>query len=96
MVADDDNNALMIYATGVQYDLIKAALEQLDIVATQVIIEASILEVTLSDELRYGLEWTFSNDIGNQREGTGLLTNAVDWSSRCRPRLFLCGNQYHW
>jgi general secretion pathway protein D len=77
VVADDDNNALMIYATGVQYDLIKTALEQLDVVATQVIIEASILEVTLADELRYGLEWTFSNGIGNQREGTGLLTNAA-------------------
>ncbi|HEY6131699.1 MAG TPA: type II secretion system secretin GspD [Halioglobus sp.] len=76
VVADDDNNALMIYATGKQYDVIKDALEQLDVVATQVIIEASILEVTLTDELRYGLEWTFSNDIGNQREGTGLLTNA--------------------
>ena len=78
VVADDENNALMIYATGVQYDLIKAALEQLDIVATQVIIEASILEVTLTDELRYGLEWTFSNDIGNQREGRGLLTSGED------------------
>lgn len=76
VVADDDNNALMIYATGMQYDLIRDALEQLDVVATQVIIEASILEVSLTDELRYGLEWTFSNDIGNQREGTGLLTSA--------------------
>jgi len=75
VVADDDNNALLIYSTGVQYDLIKTALEQLDIVATQVIIEASILEVSLTDKLSYGLEWTFSNDIGNQREGTGLLTN---------------------
>jgi general secretion pathway protein D len=75
VVADEDNNALMIYATGVQYDLIKDALEQLDIVATQVIIEASILEVSLTDELRYGLEWTFSNSIGNQRDGRGLLTN---------------------
>lgn len=75
VVADDEHNALMIYATGVQYDMIKTALKQLDIVATQVIIEASILEVTLTDELRYGLEWTFSNSIGNQRDGTGLLTN---------------------
>jgi len=78
VVADDENNALMIYATGVQYDLIKDALEQLDIVATQVIIEASILEVTLTDELRYGLEWTFSNEIGNQREGRGLLANTAN------------------
>jgi general secretion pathway protein D len=77
VVADEENNALMIYSTGMQYRIIKTALEQLDIEATQVVIEASILEVTLSDTLRYGLEWTFSNDVGNQRTGTGLLTGAA-------------------
>ncbi len=73
VVADDDNNALMIYSTGKQFDLIKTALEQLDTVATQVIIEASILEVTLTDKLEYGLEWTFNNSVGNNT-GTGLLS----------------------
>jgi general secretion pathway protein D len=58
---------------------------QLDVVATQVIIEASILEVSLTDELRYGLEWTFSNSIGNQREGTGLLTNSEGIPSPILP-----------
>ena len=77
VVADEENNALMIYSTGMQYRIIKTALEQLDIEATQVVIEASILEVTLTDKLRYGLEWTFSNDVGNQRTGTGLLTGAA-------------------
>jgi general secretion pathway protein D len=73
VVADEDNNALMIYSTGKQYDLIKAALLQLDVVATQVLIEASILEVTLTDELRYGLEWSFNNDLGNDYTGVGIL-----------------------
>jgi len=77
VVADEEHNSLMIYSTGMQYRLIKSALDQLDVEATQVIIEASILEVTLTDSLRYGLEWTFSNDVGNQRTGTGLLTNAA-------------------
>ncbi|MEZ5572072.1 MAG: type II secretion system secretin GspD [Halioglobus sp.] len=85
VVADDENNSLIIHSTGKQFDLIKSALEQLDVVATQVIIEASILEVTLTDELRYGLEWTFSNGIGNQREGTGLLTNALDVPAAITP-----------
>ena len=31
----------------------------------------------MTDELRYGLEWTFNNSIGNQRDGTGLLTNTA-------------------
>jgi general secretion pathway protein D len=74
VVADDENNALMIYSTGKQFDLIKDALEQLDVVATQVIIEASILEVTLTDKLRYGLEWTFNNALGDGYKGKGLLT----------------------
>ncbi len=77
VVADEENNALMIYSTGKQYAIIEAALMQLDVVATQVLIEASILEVSLTDELEYGLEWTFSNSIGNQREGTGILDAAV-------------------
>ncbi|MEM1113665.1 MAG: type II secretion system secretin GspD, partial [Pseudomonadota bacterium] len=71
VVADDENNALMIYATGKQYEIIEAALKQLDIVATQVIIEASILEVTLEDDLQYGLEWFFKNGLGDSYDGQG-------------------------
>ena len=77
VVADEENNALMIYATGKDYRKIKVALEQLDVVATQVIIEASILEVSLTDELKYGLEWTFNNSIGSDYDGVGVLAAAA-------------------
>ncbi len=77
VVADEENNALMIYSTGMQYRIIKTALEQLDIEATQVIIEASILEVTLTDKLRYGLEWSFNNGLGDGYKGSGLLTQGA-------------------
>jgi general secretion pathway protein D len=73
VVADEENNALMIYANGRQYDIIADALQQLDVVATQVIIEASIMELQLTDELRYGLEWTFNNALGNNYSGLGQL-----------------------
>ena len=75
VVADDENNSLMIYATSMQYKVIKTALDQLDVVATQVIIEASIIEVSLTDELRYGLEWTFSNSLGADYDGSGFLSS---------------------
>ena len=75
VVADDENNALMIYATAMQYRIIESALEQLDVVATQVIIEASIMEVSLTDELTYGLEWTFKNGLGSDYDGTGFLSS---------------------
>ncbi|WP_241505880.1 type II secretion system secretin GspD [Parahaliea mediterranea] len=77
VVADDENNSLMIYASGKQYELIKEALQQLDVVATQVIIEASILEVSLTEGLEYGLEWTFKNGIGNSYSGSGQLAGAL-------------------
>ena len=77
VVADEENNALMIFATGKNYRKIKVALEQLDVVATQVIIEASILEVSLTDELKYGLEWTFKNSIGSDYDGVGVLAAAA-------------------
>ncbi|MCR9106076.1 MAG: type II secretion system secretin GspD [Gammaproteobacteria bacterium] len=72
IVADEQNNALLIYATGKEYQKIKPAIERLDIAATQVIIEASIIEVTLNDSLRYGLEWTFNSNLGNDYRGTAL------------------------
>lgn len=63
IVADTRNNALLIYATAKEYEAVKAALEKLDIVPLQVLIEATIAEVTLNDTLKYGLEWFF--DVGN-------------------------------
>lgn len=73
VVADEENNALMIYSNHKQYRIIETALEQLDITATQVIIEASIMEVQLIDELRYGLEWSFKNGLGSSYDGLGTL-----------------------
>ncbi|MEZ5566805.1 MAG: type II secretion system secretin GspD [Halioglobus sp.] len=77
VVADEENNALLLYATGKEYRKIQPALERLDIAATQVIIEASIIEVTLTDEMRYGLEWSFNGDLGGSYEGVGQLVNGV-------------------
>lgn len=75
VVADDENNALLIYATGAEYRKIQTALARLDIAPTQVIIEASIIEVTLTDDLRYGLEWSFNGSLGGDYTGEGQLVN---------------------
>ena len=78
VVADERNNALIIYASKREYRRIESALRQIDVAATQVLIEASILEVRLTDELRYGLQWYFSNSLGGLGSGytgAGQLTN---------------------
>ena len=76
VVADEENNSLMIYSTGMQYKTIKAAVEKLDVPPTQVLIEASIVEVTLNDQLKYGLEWTFNNQLGgSDYSGVGVISD---------------------
>ncbi len=78
VVADEENNSLMIYSTGMQFRKIEAALEKLDVAATQILIEASILEVTLTDKLRYGLEWAFRSGGlgGSDYSGFGGLSSS--------------------
>jgi len=73
VVADDYNNSLLVYASPYEYGKIERILSTLDVVATQVLIEASIIEVTLTDDLQYGLEWTFQNGLGSSYDGTGFL-----------------------
>ncbi|MDA9988001.1 type II secretion system secretin GspD [Luminiphilus sp.] len=73
VVSDDYNNALLVYASPYEYAKIERILEKLDVVATQVLIEASIVEVQLIDGLQYGLEWIFQNGIGSDYSGKGTL-----------------------
>ena len=73
IIADDTRNALVILATAQDYRMIAAAIRKLDVVPLQVLIEASILEVTLAGDLDYGIEWFFSNQIGRNRGGRGAL-----------------------
>jgi general secretion pathway protein D len=79
IVADVRNNALVVYATPAEYATINAALEKLDIVPLQVMIEATIAEVTLNDTLKYGVEWFFksgNNSFSFSRLTSGLVTAA--------------------
>lgn len=86
IVADEFNNALMVYAPRREFRKIESALEQLDIVPAQVLIEASILEVTLSDDLRFGVEWHLENSLnGGDNRGSALL-NLGD-SNNIGPRV---------
>ena len=59
IIADEAINALVVLATQRQYRMVEAALRKLDIMPLQVLIEATIAEVTLNDDLRYGLQWFF-------------------------------------
>lgn len=86
VVADEANNALLIYASGADYRKIEAALRDLDRAPTQILIEASIIEVTLNDSLKYGLQWFFQGGVGGDYNGEGMLNlNAEGDISPAQP-----------
>ena len=61
-VADDTHNSIIILAKETEYKNIKAVLAELDTLPLQVSTAVSIVEVTLSDELSFGVEWFIKND----------------------------------
>lgn len=66
IVADIANNSLIIRATQSDYKRVERAIANLDVVPNQVLIEATIAEVGLTDELKFGVAWTLSNKGGSQ------------------------------
>lgn len=75
ITADEVNNALVITATSHDYALIEAALQRLDIVPLQVLIEATIAEVTLTDQLSYGLQYYIKSGNFQAILGQGATNN---------------------
>ncbi len=57
IVADTANNAVLVYATQAEYDSILPMIRRLDSLPNQVLLEATIAEITLTDELKFGLRW---------------------------------------
>jgi general secretion pathway protein D len=56
ITADEVNNLLLIYASAADYRRIGNVLKQIDRPPLQVMINATIVEVTLNDSLRYGVQ----------------------------------------
>lgn len=61
--ADEITNSLIIVSTPADYEFIVETVKKLDVLPRQVMIEALIAEVTLSDSMSFGLEWSLKTDI---------------------------------
>ena len=77
VVADELNNSVLVWSTKAEFNKIESTLKRLDLPLTQVLIEASIIEVTLDDSLQYGLQWTFSGDARAGYSGVGAVGGAL-------------------
>jgi general secretion pathway protein D len=75
VIADKDNNALVILASPADYEKIESAIKKLDVVPRQVLIEVLIAEVTLTNDLKYGIDWFLNARSGTSSGSTGLQPN---------------------
>jgi len=71
IIADKNTNSIIIKALPVDYQNIKAIIETIDATPQQVLIEAIIAEVTLSDALAHGVEYFFRKK-GRDSEGASI------------------------
>lgn len=76
IVADEKNNAIVVYTRPQDYRVIHDMLQQLDVVPQQVLIEATIAELTLNDALQYGLQY-FLKDAASRFEFTTSTTGSL-------------------
>lgn len=75
--ADENNNAVVVFGTARDYAVVERALRQLDVMPVQVMIEAAITEVALTDNLKYGVQWNFQTGDSNfnlSESSTGAIT----------------------
>jgi general secretion pathway protein D len=74
ITADTVNNTLLIYADQENYRIIESTLHQVDQPQLQVAIDATIAEVTLTDELSYGVQaYLTSHNLGLGTDKGSLL-----------------------
>ncbi len=78
VVADKDNNALLIIASQSDYAKIEQALRQLDVVPRQVLVEVLIAEVTLTDQLSFGIDWFINARNGTSNGVPNLTTGTLN------------------
>jgi general secretion pathway protein D len=76
IVADEANNSVVVVSTPREYAIILPIIKQMDIMPLQVLLDATIADVTLTDNLKYGISWYLNNDKGI----TAPTTDGADWS----------------
>lgn len=75
LVAEDTTNSLIITTYKRNLEIINKIIKELDVILPQVLIEVKIVEVTLDDNSKFGIEWMWEhatdvNDKSYQQNGT--------------------------
>jgi general secretion pathway protein D len=84
ITADVTNNAVLVYADAESQRVVEQTIRQIDRPQRQIAIEATIAEVTLNDQLNYGVQFFLASQkgsISNTIAGTTPSTTAIEPAS---------------
>ncbi|HEY2864986.1 MAG TPA: type II secretion system secretin GspD [Casimicrobiaceae bacterium] len=85
VVSDKDNNTLLFVATPAEYTVIEAALKKLDVPQRQVLIQLTIAEVALTDDLTFGIDWLFRGGAPSGRGSGGNFNSSKPFNPQPTP-----------
>lgn len=78
ITADSNNNSIVVFSNQEDYRVIERSIRELDRPQLQVAIEATVAEVSLTDQLQYGVQYY----LGSKSRGNAALANADALSKR--------------
>jgi general secretion pathway protein D len=78
----DNNNQLLVRARPSQWEEIKAAIRKLDNVPMQVQIETRILEVSLTGDFQFGVQWYLEGLTGSTTDSSGNIVPGQPYRHR--------------
>jgi general secretion pathway protein D len=78
----DSNNQLLVRARPSQWEEIKAAIRKLDNVPLQVQIETRILEVSLTGDFQFGVQWYLEGLTGSTTDSNGNIVPGEPYRHR--------------
>ena len=63
IIPDETTNSIVILGTAEDFAVMLSALQQIDIVPRQVMIEALLVRIDLTDNLSFGFSWSLNTDV---------------------------------
>jgi general secretion pathway protein D len=93
MVVDEINNSIIIQATAADYELLSETIKKMDVLPRQVIIDARLFEVVLSNTLAYGVSSSLQ-PLTNGSSGEHLTTGAISAPTADSPGGILTANTF--
>ncbi len=82
--AIEENNQILISANAQEYDSIMSAVTRLDKEPLQVLIEVKIIEVSLSENNKFGIQWGFEGAAGLGDDVVGPISGSSSGSGYLR------------